>query len=203
MEQRKENKLNLEEIEANKQEFISSFNSCTANRQGADSLLQFLINSDFFNAPASTRFHGSEDGYLCRHSLSVAKNLVIILDQFDPNKLIDRDSAKFCALVHDICKANFYKKDFKNVKDDNGKWTKQEVFIIRDDEVLPLGHGEKSVAIAQTFMKLREAELLAIRFHMGAWDIKPGDQSIGKAQKRSKLVVYLQCADMIAANNED
>ena len=98
-------------------------------------------------------------------------------------------------------KALFYKKGFRNVKDEEtGQWIKKEVWEV--DDQLPLGHGEKSCLLIQRFMKLTVNEVLAIRWHMGGFDnaVKGGDYGLAKAQTMSPLVTLLQAADMISSN---
>ena len=101
------------------------------------------------------------------------------------------------SLLHDVCKANFYKKGTRNVKE-NGQWVTKPVFEI--DEKFPCGHGEKSVIILQNFIHLDAEEIYAIRAHMGGWDtsVKGGDFFIGKIFERSKLALLLHLADMKA-----
>ena len=52
-----------------KEEFINLLKDI--DRPGMDKLLEFLEKSDFFTAPASTRFHGSRENGLVEHSLKV------------------------------------------------------------------------------------------------------------------------------------
>ena len=56
-----------------KEEFLMLLRS--VNREGMDELINFIEKSDFFKAPASTRFHGSNEGGLLEHSLNVYKIL--------------------------------------------------------------------------------------------------------------------------------
>ena len=179
-------------------------------REGIDELLEWLEKSDFFSAPASTKFHGNYQGGLVEHSLNVYKCLKMLIEV---NKIedISEETVAIVSLFHDICKANFYKVGTRNVKDENtGQWYKKEVYEI-DDTVFPIGHGEKSCIILQWFLKkLTIDELLAIRHHMGGFDsaVKGGDYSLSRAYDKSKLAVLLHLADMNAtyllegSNNE-
>ena len=112
-----------------KEEFIKLLKE--TNREGMDKLIEFLENSDFFEAPASTRYHGNFKGGLLEHSMKVYEIL--------KTKVEDNDSAKIVALLHDICKTNFYKTDFRNVKN-NGVWEQVPYYTIED--TIPYGHGE-------------------------------------------------------------
>ena len=77
------------------------------------------------------------------------------------------------ALLHDLCKANFYKKGTRNVKnDETGKWEKVPSYSVED--MFPYGHGEKSVFLIERFMKLKVEEAVAIRWHMGGFDDASG-----------------------------
>lgn len=169
-------------------------------REGIDELLAWLEASDFFTAPASTRFHGAYPGGLAEHSLNVYKCLKAIVERY-PDKGISDESVAICALFHDLCKVNYYKIGYRNVKDEKtGQWNKKEVYEV--DERFPIGHGEKSCIIIQWFLKkLTTDELLAIRYHMGGFDssAKGGDFSISKAYDMCSLAPMLQMADMEAS----
>ena len=133
------------------------------SRPGSEKLLDWLDNkTDFFSAPASTRFHGACDGGLCMHSLNVYHALH---DGFFTEGESE-ESYAICALLHDLCKANYYKKGTRNVKNDaTGQWEKVPSYSVED--LFPYGHGEKSVFLIERFMKLKVEEAVAIRWHMG------------------------------------
>lgn len=168
-------------------------------RDGADDLLKWLESSDFFTAPASTRFHGCHEGGLLQHSLNVYDCLVKCIDAAGLTDDIPADSVALVALLHDVCKVNFYKKGFRNVKnEETGQWERKEIYQI--EEKFPCGHGEKSVIILQNFLRLTTDEIYAIRAHMGGFDtsVKGGDYFIGKIFEKSKLAFLLHLADMSA-----
>lgn len=168
-------------------------------RDGIEDLLRWIENSDFFTAPASTKYHGAYEGGLVEHSLNVYRCLDGIVKRY-PDLNISDESVAICALFHDLCKANFYKVGTRNVKDDvTGQWYKKEVYEI--DERFPIGHGEKSCIIVQWFLtKLTTDELLAIRYHMGGFDpiVKGGDYGMSKAYESSPLAPMLHLADLEA-----
>ncbi|MBO4219549.1 MAG: HD domain-containing protein [Clostridia bacterium] len=153
-----------------KETFVSIYRD-KIHREGADRLLEYLMSpaSDFFTAPASTRFHGAHDGGLVEHSLIVYDCLVDYLSRERVKKLYGMDysdeTVAIAALLHDVCKINVYKKSMRNVKDETGKWVSVPYFEFEDD--LPYGHGEKSVYIISGYMKLTREEAFAIRYHMG------------------------------------
>lgn len=167
-------------------------------RDGIDELLKWLEASDFFEAPASTRFHGNYEGGLCEHSLNVYSELRRLKTIYGLN--FSEETMAIAALFHDLCKANFYKQGERNVKDKNGKWYVKPIYEI--DEKLPLGHGEKSCIILQWFIRPTVEELLAIRWHMGGFDssVKGGAFGLDKAQEASPLVCLLNVADTISSN---
>ena len=183
----------------NQERFLEIFNE-KITRDGADKLLDFLMRSDFFTAPASTRYHGACEGGLLAHSLNVYDCLVDILSRPRMKELYgveySDESIAIAALMHDICKVNFYKTSFRNAKDENGKWVSVPYYTIEDN--LPYGHGEKSVYIVSGFMRLTRDEAFAIRYHMGFSGTEdPGN--VGRALEMFPLAYALCCADMEAA----
>ena len=182
-----------------KEEFIEIFNNIT--REGADRLLEYLDSpaSDFFTAPASTRFHLSREGGLLEHSLNVYYCLKDYLERERAKEVFgleyDEESIAICGLLHDLCKVNCYKKSFRNVKDENGVWQKVPSYDFSDD--LPYGHGEKSVYIINGFIRLTREEAFAIRYHMGFAGTED-TRNIGEAFSRFPLAPALWIADMEA-----
>ena len=168
-----------------KEEFIKLLKEI--NREGMDRLIEFLESTDFFEAPASTRFHGNFEGGLLEHSMKVYEIL--------KTKVEDNDSVKIVALLHDICKTNFYKTDFRNVKN-NGIWEQVPYYTIED--TIPYGHGEKSVMMISEFIKLTPEEKYAIRWHMGFTEPKELYGTIGQAYKKYPLALYIHEADLEA-----
>ena len=184
-----------------KEEFISIFNE-NIKREGADKLLDFLENkSDFFTAPASTRFHNAFEGGLLRHSLNVYKCLVAYLERGrvkDMYKLeASAETAAIVALLHDLCKVNIYRVSYRNSKNDKtGQWEKVPYYEIHD--TLPYGHGEKSVYMISGFMRLTREEAMAIRWHMG-FSGTEDKNTIGRALEKYPLAFALSVADMEAS----
>lgn len=176
-------------------------------RPGADKLLEWLETTDFFTAPASTRFHLSRQGGLVEHSINVYHrfhDLYMSERQYKEDcSFIDlsekeEETIALCALLHDICKANFYDVEMRNRKNDQGQWEKYPFYVVKDQ--LPYGHGEKSVYIISSFMKLSREEAMAIRWHMGFsdTDFKGGGYSVGNAFEKFPLAVLLHMADLQA-----
>jgi HD superfamily phosphohydrolase YqeK len=163
--------------------------------------LKYLLsaNSDFFVAPASTRFHLSKEGGLIEHSLNVYNCLTEYLYRnkvkSEYNMHFTDETIAIVSLLHDICKMNVYQKSLRNVKDKNGVW--QQVPSYEYNDTLPYGHGEKSVYIISGFMKLTREEAFAIRYHMGFSDTE-NKQNVSAAFEQFPLALALSIADMEA-----
>lgn len=172
------------DLHKNKNTFIDSLLS--TQRPGIDNLLGWLEGSDFFTAPASTRFHSCYKGGLVHHSINVMNRLLQ-----NPNAFTyAHQTLILVSLLHDICKAYFYTTEKRWRKDESNKWEQYESYGV--NELFPYGHGEKSVFIANQFIKLRQEEAMAIRWHMGAFE----NQKFGEAIKHTPLCFYLHNADM-------
>ena len=164
-------------------------------RPGADRLLSWLETTDFFTAPASTRFHGACECGLVMHSINVYNAMMEHFFTEGENQ----ESYAICALLHDLCKANFYKASTRNVKNDaTGQWEKVPYYTVADQ--LPYGHGEKSVYLIEHFMRLKTAEAIAIRWHMGGFDdaVRGGSFAVSEAYNSYPLAVKLHIADLTA-----
>jgi hypothetical protein len=168
-------------------------------REGITPLLKYLNTTDFYDAPASTKFHGCHEKGLVIHSLTVHDIMKEMNEMLDLK--LDKESIAICGLFHDVCKANFYVKEMRNKKID-GKWHEVEEWGVKDQ--LPMGHGEKSVYILMKYMILTDAEALAIRWHLGGFD--PGVHFMypsGAPQKQTfrenKLATLLVVSDMSAS----
>ena len=178
-----------------KQKFIEYYQA-NIHREGADRLLEWLQTTDFFTAPASTRYHCACPAGLVMHCINVYE--VMMEKHFDP----ETDSAEsfaLCALLHDVCKAQFYKVSSRNVKNERtGQWEKVPYYVIED--AFPYGHGEKSVFLIERFVRLKPAEATAIRWHMGGFDdaARGGNFSISVAYDKYPIAVKLHLADLEA-----
>lgn len=183
----------------NKEKFIQIYTS-NIKRPGSDRLLEFLLskNSDFFDAPASARFHGSYDGGLLEHSLNVYDCLKNYLDRDRVKETYNLhytdESIAIVSLLHDLCKINCYKKSMRNVKE-NGQWIQVPSYEFHDN--LPYGHGEKSVYMISGYMKLTREEAFAIRYHMG-FSGNEDARNVGTAFEMFPLAFALSTADMEA-----
>lgn len=184
-----------------KDKFIKAYTE-NITRPDADKLLAWIESSDFFAAPASTRFHLSSPGGLLEHSLhvfermkAICANEATITPGFNEPSM---ETIAVCGLLHDICKANFYAVEMRNRKNDQGRWEQYPFYVV--DDKLPYGHGEKSVYIISGFMRLSREEAMAIRWHMGFADndFRGGGYSVGNAFEKFPLAVLLHIADLQA-----
>ena len=168
-------------------------------RPGSDKLLNYLLseNSDFFVAPASTRYHGAYEGGLCEHSIHVYECLKDYLERARVKDEYGLDypdeSIAISSLLHDLCKVNLYRVSYRNKKNDEGVWEKVPFYEFHD--TLPYGHGEKSVYIVSSYMRLTREEAMAIRWHMG-FSGEENVNTIGKALEMYPLALPCHIADM-------
>ncbi|WP_238988752.1 HD domain-containing protein [Calorimonas adulescens] len=178
-----------------KDKFISIFEE-NIQRDGSTELLNWLKKSDFFTAPASTKYHLSREGGLCEHSIHVYERLL----NYVTREMIDvsAETIAICGLLHDVCKVDFYKTELRNAKDEYGQWVKVPYYTVEDK--LPYGHGEKSVYIVSGFMRLSREEAMAIRWHMGSFDdsVRGGSYTLNNAFERYPLSLMLHIADLEA-----
>ena len=194
----------------NREKFIDIFTT-HIHREGASDLLAYLTgaNSDFFTAPASTRYHLACEGGLVDHSIHVYECLK---DYLDRNKVktefglsYSDETIAIVSLLHDLCKVNVYRVSTRNVKDPaTGQW--KQVPYYEFDDNLPYGHGEKSVYVISGFMRLTREEAFAIRYHMG-FSNEDDARNVGRAFELFPLALALSIADteatyFIEAKNE-
>ena len=175
------------------EEFEEIFRS-KVTREGSAAFLEWLSKTDFFTAPASTKFHCACPCGLVQHSVSVYRTMVE--RYFDP-ETDSEESFAICGLLHDVCKAQFYKVSSRNVKNpETGRWEPQPYYAIEDQ--FPYGHGEKSVFLIERFLRLKPSEAVAIRWHMGGFDeaARGGSFAISQAYERYPLAVKLHLADV-------
>lgn len=169
-------------------------------------LLHYLDASDFWTAPASTIFHGNEEGGLCQHSYHVGRVLEHLARSFEiPSPLGEYTAEEFgfmLGLVHDLCKVQFYESYLKNVKGADGKWSSVPAYKVRDDHK-SYGHGFTSYFRAQKLIQnkdLLEALTYPVLYHMGSYDVsESASKGYAKAQADFPWLTLLQSADSIAA----
>ena len=187
------------DIEETQEKFVGIFTK-HIKREGSDNLLDWLITTDFFTAPASSKFHSAYEGGLCEHSINVFNRYVKLLTMEygeDFTSKISMESVAIIALLHDLCKVNFYKTEYRNVKVD-GQWVQVPYYTIED--TLPYGHGEKSVYIISGFMKLTREEAMAINWHSGGFDdrVRGGSYGMSEAYYKFPTAMLFHSADIMA-----
>lgn len=177
------------------EEFISIYNE-SIKREGAQEFLTWLKGTDFFTAPASTKFHCACKEGLLMHSINVYK---VFMEKHFDSSTDNMESVAICTLLHDVCKSHFYKISTRNSKNEiTGAWEKVPFYTVED--VFPYGHGEKSVFLIERFMRLKTGEAMAIRWHMGGFDdsAKSGGFSLSLAFDKFPMTVKLHMADLEA-----
>jgi len=186
-------------IEENKSRFLQIIKQ-NISRPGIDELVDWISKSDFFVAPASTKFHSAVEGGLCDHCLKAYDRFLRLLEMEygqDWQKVLSLESATIIALFHDVCKINYYKVEYRNTKVD-GEWVQKPVFVV--DDQLPYGHGEKSVYIINGFLRLTREEAMAINWHMGGFDtrVRGGSYSLSDAFYKFPIAMIFHAADVMA-----
>ncbi len=163
------------------------------HREGIDGLMDWLEKSDFYSAPASTRFHGNYPGGLLQHSLNVYDELKRLCKAY-PEVGTAEESVVVVSLFHDLCKVNFYASEKRNRKNADGKWESYDAYIHKEKFCFG-GHGSKSVFLLQNFIKLTPEEAVAVNCHMGPWD---GNKDVSGAYGQYPLAWLLHVADEAA-----
>jgi hypothetical protein len=185
----------------------------STNREGVEELIEYLSKSDFFTAPASTKYHGAYPGGLAEHSLNVLDSLMALYSFLKKEKYnvpeLTEDSMIVVALLHDLCKINCYTESYRNEKvyradgskhDAGGNFEWESVKGYKREPLLAMGHGGKSIFIIQNFIALSVEEAQAIFWHMGAYDTSPYNtwDEMGQAYEGNLLAFLLHQADMLS-----
>jgi len=171
------------------------------HRKGITSLMVWLESeTDFFQSPASTKYHGSYEGGLLDHSLEVYTEFLKLatIFNYDMTNSVLKESATIVTLFHDICKINSYQKSTRAVKNqDTGIWENVPCYIYSPEADQFGAHGAASVYYINEHLPLTFGESMAIYHHMGAWDASKYDNP-GKAYENNKLAWLLHVADEAA-----
>ena len=199
-------------IQKNKEEFIALINSIQ-RKFDKEKLIDWLENkSDFFIAPASTKYHGSYEGGLCEHSLNVYYALKNLNCSYMPKLCqteeeikqgthkykYDEDTLKIVGLLHDISKANYYEKYQRNVKDKNGNWVQVEEYKIKDDRFIYGSDEQTADFMISKFIPLTVDEHIAILHKTGGRAFDSTQTSIPTIFEHCELAVLLNCADLLS-----
>lgn len=198
--------MNLQ-MKQNRSEFVELLYS--TGREGMDEVIGQLEELGFFQAPASSKFHLNHEGGLLEHSLNVCKVGLMLREQMlalkpELEESLNKESVIIAALLHDICKADIYQKCIRKRKDRLGQWVDYETYEL-DYSDFPLGHGEKSVIVLLRMgLDLSDDEIMAIRWHMSAWDLPFQSPDLkanfDTAKRLCPLCTLIQAADGLASN---
>lgn len=168
----------------------------SVDREGISELMEFIRNSDFYKAPASTRFHNCHEGGLLEHSLNVYDCLVAKRNNPIWAKAlsdVSDESMIIVSLCHDLCKTYYYTTEMRNKKDENGKWIQVPFYTV--DDKYPLGHGCHSVFFLMKYIDLSIEEIAAVNWHMGWTEPKDNYGYVGGAFRKYPLSLALHEAD--------
>lgn len=160
----------------------------------------YLCETDYFIAPASSgNNHGGKSGGLFEHSLMMYESLKKLNELVD-NRYSD-ETLLVIAFCHDICKVNTYVPKEKWFKNNKGDWESYLGYEIVDK--FPIGHGEKSLYITSKYLDLTDDEAMAIRWHMGSFEVgtilnSNTKYSFQQAQDLSPIVRMTHCADLMS-----
>lgn len=201
----------------NIERFESLLTKAMGDRDGFDWFLDFIRKSDFYTAPASTRFHSCHEGGLLEHSLIVCDRLMhnCACDDLGSFLKVKEENMIIASLLHDLCKSYYYVVDYKNQKtydeeavakadkksvkhDEKGYFIWETVPFYKVDDKIPYGHGEKSVMMIEEFVRLEPVERYAIRWHMGFTEPKENWNYVSAAFTKYPLCLALHVADLEA-----
>ena len=196
--------INIQKI---KDYFIELLRS--TERDGVDSVIEELEEAGFFTAPASAGHHLNTEGGLAQHSVNTCRAALVVwegMKTLEPTleKEVGRDSVIIASLLHDVCKTDIYVRSVKRRKNALGMWEDSEGYKVSYKN-FPMGHGEKSVILLLCYgLEMTDAEMLAIRWHMGAWGVNMNsfedERCYDTSQKLYPLVPIVQTADHLAAS---
>ena len=194
------------DFKKNKETFIELLRS--TNREGVEGMIEDLEKMGFFSAPASAGHHLNVEGGLVQHSLNTCRAALMVwegMKKLEPTLEgeVKRDSVIIASLLHDICKSDIYVRTVKKRKNSIGIWEDVEGYKVTYKS-FPMGHGEKSLVLAlYSGMELTDAEMLAIRWHMGAWGVNMSSfediRNYDASRTLYPLVTITQTADGLAA----
>lgn len=190
-----------------KEEFVELLRS--TEREGVDDVIESLEEMGFFTAPASSNHHLNVEGGLLEHSLNTCKAALMVYEgmlKLEPSlaKEVKREGVIIASLLHDVCKSDIYFRSVKKRKNAIGQWEDTEGYKVSYKN-FPMGHGEKSVILLLcNGLSLYDDEMLAIRWHMGAWGINMNSfedqRCYDTSRKLYPLVSIIQVADGLAAS---
>lgn len=159
-----------------------------------DDFLKWLGENGFFNAPASTKYHGNYAGGLFDHSFMVM-NLLVELSAANALKWKRPASPFLVGMFHDLCKIDQYRID-NSIPYTVGEPTRYEY----NPNTMYKGHGDKSIILLSQFTTLTDEETACIRYHMGAFTEKEEWRDYTRAVHAFPNVLWTHQADMLASH---
>lgn len=190
-----------------KEEFVGLLREC--EREGMEDVIADLEEQGFFEAPASAGHHLNSKGGLVLHSLNTCKAALAVwegMKKVEPTleREVPRESVVIASLLHDVCKSDVYKPTLKRRKNNLGVWEDVPGYNVSYKN-FPMGHGEKSlVLLLCSGLELTDAEMLAIRWHMGPWGVNMNSfedqRNYDTAHTLYPLVMIVHTADCLAAS---
>lgn len=195
--------LSHEQVGQNREEYLSLIDSITREFD-KEKFIDWLDNkSDFFVAPASTKYHCSYEGGLCEHSLNVYHMLKRLIDDAKAVKPdfpdYDEDTIIIVALLHDLSKANFYEKYWRNVKNqETGKWEQVMDYKVREDRFIYGSHEQTAEFMASAFFPLTIEERVCILNHMGGKSFDSTQADLSVIYGKYPLACLLYTADLLS-----
>ena len=200
-----------DEIMEMKEDFIALLRRIKRSNANIEGLIDKLETTDFFTAPASTRYHNACYGGLLAHSLNVYNNLEMLVKMKGLEEVIPEDSILICGLLHDMAKINFYEPTVRNKKvysedgskyDELGKfdWVSEKAWAVKPESQRFIygSHEETSEFMARCYIPLKIEESIAILHHHSGMSNDSTVKNISGLYIRYPVAHLLHIADMLA-----
>ncbi|AKB16491.1 3'-_5' exoribonuclease Bsu YhaM [Methanosarcina thermophila CHTI-55] len=157
-------------------------------REGIRDYIHYLKNSDFFIAPASTKYHRNYPGGLAEHCLNLLEPLKLSNSRLKRDEQLPEDSLVITALCHDVCKEGLYIGEYGNYRTLEGHPANNK-------------HSTLSIERIKRYIRLTRIERDVILYHMGLFScyeygMEYTPEDLMKAIKRHPLVQIFAAIDM-------
>lgn len=181
--------------ELNRTKMIQLLNEVGTPEQLIQSVCRLVDNTDYFYAPASTKFHGARPGGLFDHSFGVAKQLL----EWEEKGITywGRSwSPVLVGLLHDFTKVGKYRLT-DDLRTADGPYDYEYTPYTRYTSYG--GHGEDSCIKVMKVVPLTDEELACIRWHMGPYEGKQVWDLYDAAAQKEPNVLWTHHADMVVS----
>lgn len=205
------NKYSPEVLNKTKSDILTLLRTINRENANIEGLINKLETSDFFYAPASTKYHNCFTGGLADHSLNVYYNLKSMVKSKGFEGQIPEESIIICSILHDFSKINFYEKSIRNKKvytpqgskhDNLGAydWVSEECYSVKPEaERFSYGnHEETSEFMVRSFIPLTLEESIAILNHHGGMGYDSSKTGFSNLYNKYPLACLLHLADMMS-----